>query len=131
MRRFGILLLLYTANWVVLGEVERDPHTRSLSDGVAMQRSSSWPVDNARSKKMMSLSEFDDQGRRILFAPAPAGFCHVPNLFANNHHGGSSDISSDDEMPGTLCGWCEGAECNGLRLKDCLTWCRLHDVLGL
>ena len=80
---------------------------------------------------MMSLSEFDDQGRRVLFAPVPAGFYLVPNLFGNNHDGGSSNISSDDGMPGTLCGWCEGPACNGLRLKDCLTWCKLHDVLGL
>ena len=97
---------------------------------MAMQRSTSWPVDNARWKRMMSLSEFDAQGNRVLIAPP--GPCDVPNLFSDNNHGGSSgSFSCSDSLPDLLCGWCGDAACNGLLLKNCHTWFRLRDVLAI
>ena len=97
---------------------DEEAEAKAEEEVLTMRRSSSWPVDNVRWKKMRSLSGSDVHGHRVRWGPAEP--CDVPNLFASPDYGGSSDTSSSDEI-----------ECDGYGLKKCLTWRRLHGTLGL
>ena len=92
-----------------------------------MRRSSSWPMMSALWKEILSLSEFDHVGNRILFQPGTN--TELPNLFDGGRETGGSDVSS--EPPGSICGWCGVVGCPGYKLTSCATWCRLSAELTL
>ena len=81
----------------------------------------------ADSKRLAALAEFDENGSRVLYKPVDSS--ETPNPFRWYQLEDAS--STDEEMPGALCGWCHGPECNSLILLYCLTWNKVRSQLTL